>query len=520
VKLSLVLLPSLALGGAALLLGPAPTSEGYSLIGDSLGLSQRDFRVYNNFSKAITNDNVTPDDNFPGFDGAEMAIWKGCIEWGSGLHGSGNGDPTQPGDLGSGGANFDPSFQGNSSSIGSSSNNVHSQISGSSGGVLAYCEGGFFTSAWRIRYYESWDWDDGPGAPGIGNVDLQGIACHEYGHALGLGHSAVGGATMVPSATGSGAAQRSIHPDDVAGVQAIYGAAASTKPRIFSIEVSGNTLTIHGEDFSGTNNQAWFTNANTTSGGADPFVKVGGLLSSGGGTQIVVTIPANAGPGDLLVQTSGSTNSSLSNAWPFDPAGNPPAPVITGISPQSAPAVNPTAPTITVSGNGLETVVEVRFDGAPVEHALTAAHELTFPMPTPSALGPVTVAVETLYGTGQTSIDIVPNDPPALVCDTPLVVVGQPAGFTIGALPGSIAFLASSPNQIPSILPGVISADIGAGFTTLTLVASPAIDASGTAESTFPTAGLPPLSVLYFQVAAFDGTFPMSVSGVVQLITF
>jgi hypothetical protein len=50
---------------------------------------------------------------------------------------------------------------------------------------------------------------------------------------------------------------------------------------------------------------------------------------------------------------------------------------------------------------------------------------------------------------------------------------GQPAEFTLGALPGSIAFLAASPNQIPSVLPGIISADIGAGFTTLTLVWAP-----------------------------------------------
>jgi hypothetical protein len=53
------------LGLAALLLGPAPTSSGFGLIGDSLSLSQRDFRVFNNFGDATANDNLTPDDNFP-----------------------------------------------------------------------------------------------------------------------------------------------------------------------------------------------------------------------------------------------------------------------------------------------------------------------------------------------------------------------------------------------------------------------------------------------------------------------
>jgi hypothetical protein len=41
-----------------------------------------------------------------------MAIWKGVSEWGSELHGgNGLGDPTQT--VGSGGANFDVSWQGN-----------------------------------------------------------------------------------------------------------------------------------------------------------------------------------------------------------------------------------------------------------------------------------------------------------------------------------------------------------------------------------------------------------------------
>ena len=516
-----LLLPSLALGGAALLLGPAPVSEGYSLIGDSLGQSQRDFRIYNNFSKAITNDNVTPDDNFPGHQGAVMAIWKGCIEWGSELHGSGNGDPTQTGGLGSGGANFDPSFQGRASSVGSSGNNIHSQISGGSGGVLAYAEGGF-SGSWRIRYYETWDWDDGPATPAFSQQDLQGVACHEYGHALGLGHSSVSGTTMWPSATGTGAAQRSIEADDIAGVKAIYGSASSTKPRIHSIDVSGNTLTIHGEDYSTTGNQVWFTNASVTSSGTDPFVKVTGVGSTGGGTQITVNIPGNAGPGDVLVRKNSSSNSGLSNAWPFDPAGNPPAPTVTGITPSSVPAVSENPQVLTVTGNGFETVSAVRFDGAPVQYTLTGEHDLTFPLPSTISIGSSTVEVETLFGMGSTTVDIVANDPPILINQTPLVVVGQLAHFTVGAEPGAIAFVAASSSQIPSVLPGVIAADIGNNFLDITLVGAPVIGASGKADVFVQTGGLPSLAVLYFQVAVLDsvGTLPLTMTEVEQLITF
>ena len=64
--------------------------EGYTVIGGKLSLAQRDVRVYDNFTMATANNNTTPDSNWPGYTGAEMAIWKGCAEWASELHG-GNG---------------------------------------------------------------------------------------------------------------------------------------------------------------------------------------------------------------------------------------------------------------------------------------------------------------------------------------------------------------------------------------------------------------------------------------------
>ena len=103
---------------------------------------------------------------FPGYQGAVMAIWKGCVEWGSTLHGDGTGDPTQIGDLGSGGANFDASFQGLATQVGGQNDNTHSELSGGNGGVLAFMEpggGSGISNGWRIRYYESWLWQDGPG---------------------------------------------------------------------------------------------------------------------------------------------------------------------------------------------------------------------------------------------------------------------------------------------------------------------------------------------------------------------
>jgi hypothetical protein len=307
-----MLLPAAALGFGALLLIPVGNVSAWASANwGILSLYQRDVRIYNNFADAATNNNQTPDPMYPGFQGAEMTIWKACAEWGSIAHGDGSGDPSQ-GIIGSGGANFDVSWQGLADEVGGNSSNIHSPLAGGSGGVLAYTEGPV-SNGWRIRYYENWTWDDGPGTD-IGNrQDLQSVACHEYGHALGLGHSNVSQATMYAYYTG-GTADRSIHSDDMAGVQYLYGAMSGSKPTITNVSVTGATVTITGTGFSSSGNEVWFTRTGDTGNGTP--VKVTGVTS--GGTSIAVTIPAEAGPGDVLVRNNGSSHENLSNAWPHD----------------------------------------------------------------------------------------------------------------------------------------------------------------------------------------------------------
>jgi hypothetical protein len=315
-KLNQLLLPATAVGAVALLFG-TQTSQGFTTIGGSLSQSQRDVRVFDNFTDASANNNTTADANWPGYTGAEMAIWKACSEWSSQLHaGTGAGDPLQA--VGSGGANFDISWQGNATGIGTTNENIHSEISGDGGGVLAFCETPI-SDGWRIRYYQNWTWQDGPGSVS-GGIDIQGVACHEYGHALGLGHTNVGGATMFPSISGTGTGQRSIEADDIAGVQFIYGVKSSAKPTITSVSVNAGQVTILGTNFSPSNNEVWFTQAGT--GGNGTPIKVTGVTS--GGTSITVAIPGTAGEGDILVRNNGTANSNLSNAWPFDPGAPPP----------------------------------------------------------------------------------------------------------------------------------------------------------------------------------------------------
>lgn len=70
-------------------------------------------------------------------------------------------------------------------------------------------------------------WDGGfrffTGSSGCsGGFYIEDIAAHEFGHALGLGHSTVPSATMYPSTSSCNVANRSLDPDDISGVTALY----------------------------------------------------------------------------------------------------------------------------------------------------------------------------------------------------------------------------------------------------------------------------------------------------------
>jgi len=202
VNLNQLILPAVAFSGAAVLLFPA-TTEALGGPPQLLQPGQRDFRIFNNFTDPEANDNTTPDPNFPGYTGAPLAIWKACTEWSSELHGgTGNGDPHQPGGLGSGGANFDAVFQGLATDVGGTDSNTFSELIGSDNGILGFTELPI-NDGWRIRFYSTWTWDDDPGTTTFDN-DIQGVATTLYGFAMGFDPSGPSGSTLNGTLTGTG----------------------------------------------------------------------------------------------------------------------------------------------------------------------------------------------------------------------------------------------------------------------------------------------------------------------------
>ena len=289
----------------------------YFLSGDVLDLTQRHFRILNGFLDPEANDNLVSDPDFPGSLGAELAIRKGVAEWGSGPHGTGCSDPTQD-QLGSGGANFDGFYSGRAGVPGGTNGNIFSVINTTSS-ILAFTEVPS-TDGWRIRFFEDpRDWNDGPDGILIGDdpMDIQGIACHEYGHALGLNHSTDADATMhagVPS--DKGVSHRSLHADDVLGVQAIYGIKSASKPTITGVTWQGNWVTLIGTGFHPSANEVWFTQAQAPA--HRHLLRKGNIASSQQGTRITLRPPSAAGSGDVVVRLPGLSAQDLSNAFPLD----------------------------------------------------------------------------------------------------------------------------------------------------------------------------------------------------------
>jgi len=68
------------------------------------------------------------------------------------------------------------------------------------------------------------NWIDDPDGTIGGGFDIFTVMLHELGHSLGLGHTNVVGSIMEPIYAGT---RRTLGADDIAGIQALYGAAAA-----------------------------------------------------------------------------------------------------------------------------------------------------------------------------------------------------------------------------------------------------------------------------------------------------
>ncbi|MCA9780343.1 MAG: matrixin family metalloprotease [Candidatus Eremiobacteraeota bacterium] len=120
------------------------------------------------------------------------------------------------------------------------------------GNVLAHAFfpppcGGAHAGSCHFDEAENWDLT-GTG----GNVDLETVALHEIGHLLGLQHSNVPNSVMFASYSGP---RRQLAPDDIAGIEALYGKRGLELRVLVHLEGMGD-IERRDNEFSGTRGQS------------------------------------------------------------------------------------------------------------------------------------------------------------------------------------------------------------------------------------------------------------------------
>jgi len=167
------------------------------------------------------------------------------------------------------------------------------------------------------------------GCTGTNAVYIEDTVTHEFGHVLGMSHSSVGTATMYPNENWCSTDWRTLDPDDIAGIEALYPPTSSTPATPPSLTITspsssvsivqGTSLTFAGsatdqQDGTLTSRIAWTSNLVGQLG-------VGGTISATlplGSNIVTAAVTDSAG----LTTTKQLT---VSVSSPPPPSTNPPA---------------------------------------------------------------------------------------------------------------------------------------------------------------------------------------------------
>lgn len=183
----------------------------------------------------------------------------------------------------------------------------------------------FFATSAEGRAENHWA---GRREPATGELDLLGVAVHEFGHALGLDHSNVGQATMVASIVGQGLPFRTLHPDDQAGAQALYGVVGNAEalPSIDELEPSqspaagGDGVVLLGWNFT------WETDTVLRFG--DTVIPPEGYVIESCDRLRILRVPPGSGTVDVTLSNSLGTvaiGDAFTYLGPAEPAPKPQA---------------------------------------------------------------------------------------------------------------------------------------------------------------------------------------------------
>ena len=283
------------------------------------------------------------------------------------------------------GADFDFNYLGTTSETsvdtGDGTNAVFYTATSGGGGTLAVCWYSFnfadnFTGFDIVFHGENGfgdlTWNGVGDSSSIDDeLDIIGVAVHEFGHALGLDHTTAAGATMRASISGTGLGARTLAQDDIDGVIDIYGEDLDidTGPQINDVDPpsgsvdGGEEVVITGVNFT------W---------DSDTDIDINGVAVPGGdwelpnsSTLIITSMPeGDAGFASITISNA-LGDVTLDEAYEY-------------ISPDAPPVVTACVPTVgSIVGGETVTIIGEEFtSGSTVTFGANDATTVTFISPT------------------------------------------------------------------------------------------------------------------------------------------
>lgn len=178
-----------------------------------------------------------------------------------------------------------------------------------------------------MQFDPEWNWTTGSPA----TVDLQSVALHEFGHALGLNHSSDFTAVMYASYA-SGSLKRTLTQDDLEGLYAIYGQAGGSTPTPTATPTNTPTPTP-------TPSASPSASPSPTPSATPTPTPTPGTPPGGGGPTPPPTMPPTATPTPTRTPTPPVGSSPSATPSPaFPPTATPtPRPSATPVPPPSLP---------------------------------------------------------------------------------------------------------------------------------------------------------------------------------------
>ncbi len=182
---------------------------------------------------------------------------------------------------------------------------------------------------------------------------------------------------------------------------------------------------------------------------------------------------------------------------------------IAGTTPALIPALVPTAQNeVVVAGCGFTGATSLMVAGQTllpgVGFDVLSDNALVFDMPLPQLLGSQPLSVQTPFGLALAAIEVV-APPPTLRLETPAISTSIPGQVRLGAKPGDVYVVGASTSLSPTVIPGILSIDIGNGGASLLVLSSNVIGANGTSLETYPVPASVPFGLtVYLQAVVFD----------------